>query len=298
MQLERPRAVIVGFCGAFGRVYTRFWRDAGYDVVGIDTQIDLQDLPDVRACLTGDIAAPSDAIRRAICEAQLVFLATPEPAIRAAIPVLYELIDESAVLIDIASVKRGIALEARKWLPKLKGGHLSLHPLFGPDETFAEQNFTYEVLRDTDSTQKTLRCMQSRGGCYRPMTADEHDRHTAFAQALPHALLFALGACLKRSGKDYAQLLAVSTPTQRCLLTLMQRVVDQPIEVTRAIQAGNPHARAARASLLHGLGWFDQLASGGSDADFQRFVADMRAMTSAGEGLGAKKHGERKELLR
>ena len=100
------------------------------------------------------------------------------------------------------------------------------------------------------------------------VTADQHDRVAAAAQALTHAAVIGFGAALAELDVDIADLDRMGPPPHTALLSLLARIASGAPQVYWDVQAANPHAPAARRALARGV---SQLAGVVEDGDRAAF---------------------------
>jgi prephenate dehydrogenase len=243
---------------------------AGADVLVVDVTAPAAEVAYVR----GDICAMEAGLVTEIRHADIVVLAVPEHVALAAVPALAPQLRPGGILVDTLSVKTGIvaALAAH-------GAHLeavSLNPLFAPALGFDGRAVAAVVVRDGPRARALLDAVGRRGGRVVEVGADEHDRVAAVTQALTHAAVLAFGLALDELGVAVEDLGAVATPPHLTLLALLARIASGQPETYWDVQAGNPHARRARAALAAGLATLADAADHGSDADFAAILERAR----------------------
>jgi chorismate mutase/prephenate dehydrogenase len=108
------------------------------------------------------------------------------------------------------------------------GPVVGLHPMFGPDAgSLAKQVVVYCDGRDADAYQWLLEQLQVWGARLHKISAQEHDQHMAFIQALRHFTTFAYGLHLSQENVSLEQLLALSSPIYRLELGMVGRLFAQ-----------------------------------------------------------------------
>jgi prephenate dehydrogenase len=95
-------------------------------------------------------------------------------------------------------------------------------------------------------------------------------------QALTHAAVLAFGLALDELGIAVEDLGAVATPPHLTLLALLARIASGEPETYWDVQAGNPHARRARAALGAGLATLADAADHGTSGDFAALLERAR----------------------
>jgi prephenate dehydrogenase len=198
--------------------------------------------------------------------ADAVLLCVPEPVAPVAIGRLAGALRPDALIADTLSVKSTV-------VPALRaaGGAeaLSLNPMFAPALGFAGHPVASVVVRDGRRGRALRELIEQWGARVVTMTADQHDRVAAAAQALTHAAVIAFGAALAELDVDIADLDRMAPPPHTALLSLLARIASGAPEVYWDVQAANPYAPAARRALSRGVA---QLADVVDDGDHAAFV--------------------------
>lgn len=179
-----------------------------------------------------------------------------------------------ALLVDTLSVKGA-------YLERLKGVRgdvecLSLNPMFAPDIGFRGQNVAAIEARGGPACGRFVSMLRGWGASVTMMTAEEHERITAFTQVATHAALIAFGAALGAGGYDVSAVLKVATPPHRLLLSLLARILLSNPEVYWEIQHRNPLAGAAREGLRRGLSELEEAGAARTPAEFVRLLGGIR----------------------
>jgi len=124
-------------------------------------------------------------------ESDLVIIAVPPDVTAGVIQQVAPQMRKGALLIEICSLKLHLktALESA-------ANHsieiLSLHPLFGPVESIANENIAVIKLKPGPKTEQVLEFLQREGANVFETTIEEHDQKVATTQALFHLLLTTL----------------------------------------------------------------------------------------------------------
>jgi prephenate dehydrogenase len=258
--VDGQRCVVAGGAGAVGAMMADLLRNAGGDVLVVDRD-------------RGDITAMDERLRAEVEHADVVVLAVPEPVALAAIPAVAGALKPGGLLVDTLSVKTRVvaALEAH-------AAHLevvSLNPMFAPAAGFDGRAVAAVVVHDGPRVRALLAAIGRRGAHVTELGADEHDRIAAATQALTHAAVLAFGLALDELGVPTS---ALATPPHATMLALLARIAQGAPATYWDVQAGNPHAPAARAALAAGLA---TLADAGRQEDFNALLERAHATLGA-----------------
>ncbi|NCL72754.1 T-protein [Rhodococcus sp. YH1] len=266
--------VVAGGAGAVGRMLVEAFRRDGTAVVVIDPAAG-----DDPAALRGDVTAPTAAMRDAVRVAPAVVLALPETTALAAAAPLGALLSPAAVLVETLSVKSAWARAVRE--PGWSAQCVGLNPMFAPALGMAGRPVAVVEHRPGPAVESLVAALGRWGAQVVRLTADEHDRVAAATQAATHAAVLAFGLALGRLDVSPSVAGATAPPPHVLLRALLARITAGAPEVYLDVQAGNPHAAAARAALRASLDELDAVVGAGSVAGF----ADLLAR--AGTPLGA-----------
>jgi len=145
---------------------------------------------------------------------------------------------------------------------------LSLNPMFAPSLGFEGHPVASVVVRDGRRGRALLDQIEQWGARVVTVTADQHDRLAAAAQALTHAAVIAFGAALTELDVDIADLDRIAPPPHTALLSLLARIASGAPEVYWDVQAANPYAPAARRALSRGVSQLADVVDDGDPAAF------------------------------
>jgi len=201
--------------------------------------------------------------------ADAVLLCVPEPVALVAIGRLVGTLRPDALIADTLSVKTTVvpALHAAAMIAG-DAEALSLNPMFAPSLGFAGQAVASVVVRDGRRGRALRDLIEQWGARVVTVTADQHDRVTAAAQALTHAAVIAFGVALAELDVDIADLDRMGPPPHTALLSLLARIASGAPEVYWDVQAANPHAPAARRALARGVSQLTGVVEDGDSAAF------------------------------
>ncbi|UCF66272.1 MAG: prephenate dehydrogenase, partial [Acidobacteriota bacterium] len=241
--------LIIGCNGGFGRIFTHKLREAGLVVRGIDRQQRPLEPESLASYVRSSLPETSGEADAQISATRCLLLCVPEHVVVASLPRLLDTVREGALIIDIASVKSRIAraLEPRRD----KVAYLSIHPMFAPAADFDGRHLVIIDLGLANGLRDHFRELLS-GWKSRTseMSAEEHDRATAYVQAGTHAAVLAFATMFARGAVSVAQLEKLSTSVSRSLLSMAARMVgtNDP-DLYWSIQHENPFASDAREQL-------------------------------------------------
>ena len=217
----------------------------------------------------GDISDPGAEVTDLVRAADAVLLSVPEPVALVAIGRLAGALRPDALIADTLSVKSTVvpALRAAAMVAG-EAEALSLNPMFAPSLGFAGHPVASVVVRDGRRGRALRDLIEQWGARVVTVTADQHDRVAAAAQALTHAAVIAFGAALAELDVDIADLDRMGPPPHTALLSLLARIASGAPEVYWDVQAANPYAPAARRALARGVSQLTDVVEDGDRAAF------------------------------
>jgi prephenate dehydrogenase len=273
--LQGERCLVAGGAGAVGGLVVDLLLGEGAEVVVVDVAAPPPDLADVCGYARGDVCAMDGPLAAELRRADIAVLALPEPVALAAVLTLARQLRPGALLVDTLSVKTGIVAALTAHAEHLEA--VSLNPMFAPALGFDGRAVAAVVVHDGPRARALLDAVSRRGGRVVVLGADEHDRVAAVTQALTHAAVLAFGLALDELGVAVEDLSEVATPPHLALLALLARIGSGGPETYWHVQAGNPHARRARAALASGLAALADVADHGTSGDFAGMLERARA---------------------
>jgi prephenate dehydrogenase len=223
---------------------------------------------------TGDITALEDGLADEVRAADAVLLAVPEPVALAAVVGVTAAMRPDALLVDTLSAKSRFAAAVQG----LDIQAVGLNPMFAPSLGMAGRPVAAVTYRDGPAVAHLLELVDIWGGRVVQLTPAEHDRLTAGIQALSHAAVLAFGSALHALGLPIEKLTALATPPHATLLALLARIASGSPEVYWDVQAGNPHASAARAALADAVRRLADLIDSGDPEAFAGQLARVRRL--------------------
>jgi prephenate dehydrogenase len=207
-----------------------------------------------------------------LCET--IVVATPTPSVAAILNEL-DATERPLYVYDVSSAKIAIQ-EARRQLSNIH--HVSLHPMAGregvgvlsADATIFDKAAWGICLEGSESDSAVARGLEialSAGASYVvPLDYDTHDRVIALSSHLPHATAFALASTLLHSQysqqgsymvagsfrdgvrvalSDPERVMEMFWPTRAHLITEIDAMISELIDLKRAITSGNGLSRIA-----------------------------------------------------
>lgn len=262
------RVVVAGGSGAVGSLFAEQLQDAGNNVVIVDRATP-GPTHRIARFVRGDISDPGAEVADVIRTADAVLLCVPEPVALGAIGRLVGTLRPDALLVDTVSVKSTV-VPALHATAAIAGDieALSLNPMFAPALGFAGHPVASVVVRGGGRGRALHDLIEQWGARVVSVTADQHDRLAAAAQALTHAAVIAFGAALAELDVDIADLDRIAPPPHTALLALLARIASGAPEVYWDVQAANPYAPAARRALSRGVSQLEGVVSDGDPAAF------------------------------
>lgn len=220
--------------------------------------------------------APAD-LPSAIANADLIFLATPIATILEVLPLIARASKPGALITDVGSTKREIALAAQKFLGPDKifiGGH----PMTGQEKGGWENaqpnlflNAAYILTPSAQCPAEAAAALQGLLQCLGArvllLEAEEHDRVAAEISHLPQLLAVALTNFLAREGVASAPRLQMAAGGFRD----MKRIAASPYNIWRDILRNN------HANVRHALQEFTkELQELGHNLENEKLEADFQ----------------------
>lgn len=297
------RACLVGVNGAFGRILARKLSSAGLAVSGTDLPARDPHAPEAALVefVPGEIGALLAERRAWFSGFDLLVFCTPESVVIEHLPAALG-VEGPALYVDICSVKSRIAEVVARCVDVRRApfSYVSIHPMFGPVEDFTGFNLCTVVMVDGAAEHRAAFVAVLDGWNARriELSAEEHDRLTAWVQAACHFAILGYGAALAASGAPWERMQRISTPTQQLLLSLVARISLSDEATYGQIQKENPYAAGARAEIAAASGRLERLSGGQPDPTFQNLFSHIAGFLSV-EGGNLKQLSDRLvELVR
>jgi len=186
----------------------------------------------------------------AVGTTDMIFFCVPISKLRSAILDVRPYLQEDTVILDVCSVKE-YAIQVMREVLGEKAKILPTHPMFGPDAARNGLSGLPFVFCPTDQSPQTVlkflsEYLKGRGITVVEMTAEEHDKTTAFSLCLTQFL-----------GRGLLQLeLSPSTFDNlpfKNLLKLIEIAQNDTDELFLDLQHKNPYAASMRQEVLKSL---------------------------------------------
>ena len=280
------RACLVGVNGAFGRILARKLSGAGLSVSGTDlpTVEPESALAEFMPGEIGDLLARHGEWFGGF---DLLMFCTPENVVIEHLPAALR-IEGPTLYSDICSVKSRIAsvVTAGAGARRTPFSYVSIHPMFGPVEDWTGFNLcTVPMAGGTGESREAFLALVGGWQARRiELSAEEHDRLTAWVQAACHFAILGYGAALAASGASWENMQRISTPTQQLLLSLVARIALSDEATYGQIQKENPFAADARAEIAAACGRLEQLSGGQPDPTFQNLFRHIAGFLATDGG--------------
>jgi chorismate mutase/prephenate dehydrogenase len=230
----RPGAavLIVGGQGEMGRYFSKYFRDAGYEI----RILGRHDWGRIEQFCDGlDLAVLSVPIDK-----------TTELAFK-----LGSYLPKDCILTDLTSIK---AKPLKAMLEAHPGPVVGLHPLFGPTPSSMDKQIVVVTPgRDEKACQWLVDQFIAWGTIIVMATAKEHDEIMGIVQTLRHFATFAFGQFLARRRIDIRRTLEFSSPIYRLELGMVGRLFAQDESLYSEIIFASPERRELLKDYLRSL---------------------------------------------
>lgn len=289
---------IVGFGGAMGRWFGRYFAAKGWTVLGytrdpsnvsrLQASIGVTSLP-------GSIEVTAN-LEGCIPRASWIMLSIPVPAHRDVIERVAPVMQSGAVLLDIASVKSEIPGMLRSARERHGIHVLSTHPMFGPGaESMRHKNF---IVMDLEGDGKVAGAFKDLISKDDPdiidTTPEEHDEMVAMTLGLPHFLNILFGTMLSDRGLSLPQMEGFGGTTFHLQHLIAQEVSLQDPSIYAAIQMENKYFINLLDTLRSEMEKLLQLVKDKNENEFvarfttlKDFFSSTRGFTSVMERFNA-----------
>ncbi len=234
-KLEQTRILIVGGTGGMGRFFANFTslQGASVKIAGrtvsqtrrVAKEIDVKpgSIQDARTSDIVVVAVPLESMKRVCLDIAM-------------------LMKDGSLLIDLSSVKKGIADKISSKIPQ-GIEYVSLHPLFAPDiDHVYGESILAIVFRSGPQWRKFSQVLERAGARFQLTTTIFHDRAMAYVQALHHFALISLGVGLEKwDGRFKTNSIRATERSIRRILRNWETVIG--------IQQLNPYSQTVRTQF-------------------------------------------------
>ncbi|MHA1680409.1 MAG: prephenate dehydrogenase/arogenate dehydrogenase family protein [Promethearchaeota archaeon] len=239
-----PAITIIGITGKMGTWFAKYFMEKGWHVFGYSRSKEkLEALREAlreggykdNCTLTTDLEVSLDI-------SSWVLLSVPIPAHDKIIRKVAPLMDKTAVLFDIASVKGSIPMYLKN-ARKEHGIHvMSIHPLFGPGAVnMVNKNFIIINLEEDGRVVESFKnIIKEDDPTIIETTPEVHDEIIAYTLAVPHFLNLVLAMLLQEGRVDIKKLIEFEGTTFHLQHLISQEVTEQEPFIYGTIQMENP----------------------------------------------------------
>lgn len=243
------RIAVIGGAGGMGAWCVRFFEGRGHAVCVIDK---------------------GEEIGPAVAGCAVVVVAVPIHATRAVIEEVGPLLDETALLMDVTSLKEGPV----QWMcDSTKAEVIGCHPLFGPSvESIKGLHVVLCPARVSRWKEWPRRLFVAEGAAIIETTPQRHDKMMAIVQALNHLNTMTMGRILSETGITPEELRDYSTPLFELKCSIIERVVKENPRLHAEIVMNNPHIGDITALYEKVLSRMTQLIESGDDDAFVDYL--------------------------
>jgi prephenate dehydrogenase len=218
--MKKMKIGIIGGTGGMGRWFARFFQSEEYEVL-----------------VSGRHSGPNFSEIARSCE--VVVIGVPIAATVEVIECIGPLLPESALLMDLTSLKEG---PVKAMLKFSSAEVVGLHPLFGPRVKSLTGHSIVICPARVKSTFPPIRTLflkhQAR---LIETTPEHHDEMMAFVQGLNHLNSILLGLTLGQSGVDLEELKQFATPIFKTKLDILKKIFSRNSRLYAEIITGNRH---------------------------------------------------------
>lgn len=214
---KNPIIGIIGGTGKMGRWFKAFFEKEGYDVkvASRTTVLTVQEL--ARAC-------------------DIVIVSVPIWATVEVMRTVAPLVQKHALLTDVTSIKV-MPLAAMREAPSAT---LGMHPLFSPNiATSSGLKIVFCKQKDNEWVSFLQHIFAKNGIEVVVMSAEEHDYHMAYIQALTHAINLLYAKVVFEQKDAISQKLGTPISTLQSLI--MGRIITQDLQLLCDIELYNPY---------------------------------------------------------
>lgn len=243
--------LIVGAGGGMGRYFHQWFRDAGYQVRGLEKE----DWHRVKELCDG---------------IGLAVISVPIDTTLSVIDGIAPHLPPGCILADLTSIKTE---PVAAMLSAHSGPVLGLHPLFGPTTSTMDKQIIAAIPgRRTPDCRWVLDQLAAWGAVLVETDAETHDEIMAIVQSLRHFATFSFGRFLCRKRVDLQQSLEFSSPIYRLELGMVGRLFAQDAALYSEIIFASPQRRAILKDYIASLSEnLEMLESGDKSAFNEQF---------------------------
>ncbi len=251
--LEDMSLSIVGGTGGMGRLFSKIFRSLVKEVAICSRTFEKAKR------IANNLKVSAWPIKRC-AEADIVLVSVPiEETYEICRNILREM-NENSLLIELSSVKHGIAdrLSKVRELGVKNIEYLSLHPLFGPRiRSMKERRIVVIPVKSGPIGNKVLKCLRNEGAMIVESEVEEHDKTMAIVQASHH---FAFLTLLNMEEFLKVDLNKFRTESLKGTEKTLKMIIEN-LDTILAIQKINPYAEDTRKKFIESAGIIGKMNS-------------------------------------
>ena len=264
------RVAIIGGAGKMGRWFARLLKQEGKEV--IITGRSEKKLLAARRELDVRVVTNVEATK----QADVVIISLPIDGLEAVASEIAPHVRPGQIIVDISSIKVQPLALLHQHLNK--GLVLGVHPMFGPGaRSVRGQNFILTPTSEPENTlaQKVKDYLTARDARVKLMTPEEHDQQMTVILGLSHFIAIVTADTLLGSTK-LQQTRAISSPTYRVLLTLVESVIAEDPELYGTLQMNLPDIDRVEAAFLDKTQTWAKLVRDKDRTEFTKRMKDLK----------------------
>ncbi len=238
------KIAIVGGTGKMGSLAAKLLKKDGFEITICSRK------PALAKKVAERLGVAYNTLEGGVKEADIVLVSVPIETTYKVCKQAAKQMRNGALLIDIASVKTGIADKLTKELPN-HVKYLSLHPLFGPQApSLNKQNVVVIKSRMDSCSRKVVAYLKSKGAQVSFLSVDQHDRAMAIVQAMHHFAMLSFLHTLSTQLSKFKEPEKLTTRSLRLTLKSIDNILKN-LDSAASIQKNNPYAKEIRKTYLN-----------------------------------------------
>ncbi len=264
---KKPKICIIGGTGEFGRLFARFFKTDGLEVLVTGRNRDKGEKVsrDLGVGFTNDNISAAKA-------SDIVVICVP---IENTVEVIKEVapnVRSGSLLMDFTSVKVEPVKAMEKHAPR-DAEVLGSHPMFGPRVTGLEgQTVILTKVRSGKWTDFFEKFLERRKARVFTSTPEEHDRVMAIVQGLTHFAYITCASTIKKMEIDVEKSRNFASPVYELMLDFIARIVGQDPSLYASIQMHNPFVEEVHETFIKEA---ERLGGAVKKRDMAAFVQTM-----------------------
>lgn len=229
------RIGIIGGAGIMGAWFSKFFREAGFEVSIVDKDT-------------------SDTLASIVPNVQVILLSLPMAVVPEIAKELSPLLKPGQLVVENCSIKNSSLPFLQEHLPA-DVELLGVHTMFAGDiETLRGQNMVVtETKRSKELARAFCDVFYKYGVNITEATAETHDKASAHLQSLVHFMLVCFSEVLKNSFTSRKELDGFKTPNASNILNTAERVLKQDEKLSADFQTLNAESQHVRRRFLESV---------------------------------------------